>query len=314
VGGVRPIELLGRSLVLFRTEAGAVRALSAHCWHMGTHLGRGMVAGEHLRCPLHRWEFDGRGLCRRTPTGPPPPGAHQVAYPTAERFGAVFVFTGPVPLFDPPRFRLAPEGELYFRPGPPVRLRCPWYALVSNAFDLQHLQTVHARGLREPAAVERPHPHALSLRYVSRVLGHSPSDRVVRWLSGDRVRVTITCWGGSIVTVESRLGRLRSTLLAGCTPVGDGSETEVRLIVGVRRKGSALLDRLHVLGSRVLFSRFLERDARVLDGMAFRPRLPLPEGEPMLHFLRFLHDRPAAPPSWAPPEVEVETEVEVSGR
>ena len=296
VGGVRGIELLGQPLVLFRTESGAVRALSAHCWHMGTHLGTGAVAGEHLRCPLHRWEFDGRGLCRRTPTGPPPPGAHQVAYPAEERFGAVFVFSGPAPLFDLPRFRLAPEGELYFRPGPPVRLRSPWYALVCNGFDLQHLQTVHARGLREPAVVERPHPHALRLRYVSRVLGHSPSDRAVRWLSGDRVEVTITCWGGSIVAVESRLGRLRSTLLAGCAPVGDGSETEVRLIIGVRRKRSALLNRLHVLGSRVLFTRFLEGDARVLSGIAFRPRLPLPEGEPLLHVLRFLQDRPAAPP------------------
>jgi nitrite reductase/ring-hydroxylating ferredoxin subunit len=300
VGGVRAIELQGQPLVLFRTESGAVRALSAHCWHMGTHLGTGTVAGEHLRCPLHRWEFDGRGLCRRTPTGRPPPGAHQVAYPTAERFGAVFVFSGPAPLFDLPRFDLAPEGELYFRPGPPVRLRSPWYALVSNGFDLQHLQTVHARGLREPALVERPQPHLLRLRYVSRVLGHSASDRVVRWLSGDRVRVTISCWGGSIVTVESRLGRMHSTLLAGCAPVGDGSETEVRLVVGVRRKGSALLNRLHVLGSRVLFTRFLKGDARVLSGMAFRPRLPLPEGEPMLHYLRFLQERPAAPPSWAP--------------
>ncbi|HEX2514875.1 MAG TPA: Rieske 2Fe-2S domain-containing protein, partial [Chloroflexota bacterium] len=155
VGGVRGIELLGQPLVLFRTESGAVRALSAHCWHMGTHLGTGAVAGEYLQCPLHRWEFDGRGLCRRTPTGRPPPGAHQVAYPAVERFGAVFVFSGPAPLFDLPRFRLAPEEELYFRPGPPVRLRSPWYALVCNGFDLQHLQTVHARGLRQPAVVER---------------------------------------------------------------------------------------------------------------------------------------------------------------
>jgi hypothetical protein len=57
---------------------------------------------------------------------------------------------------------------------------------------------------------------------------------------------------------------------------------------------------LHVLGSQLLFSRFLERDVKVLEGMRFRPRLPLPEGEPMLHYLRFLHDLPPALDSWVP--------------
>ena len=168
---------------------------------------------------------------------------------------------------------------------------------------MQHLQTVHARALREPAVVERPDRHVLRLRYVSRVVGHSASDRVVRWLSGNRVRVTITCWGGSIVTVESRLGRMSSIFLASFSPIGDGAETEVSFIVGVRRKPSALVNRLHVVGSQVLFSQFLRGDARVLADIDFRPRLPLPAGEPMLDYLRFLHERPAAPSSWAPPEI-----------
>jgi hypothetical protein len=181
-----------------------------------------------------------------------------------------------------------------------VRLRCPWYALASNGFDVQHLQTVHARQLRQPAVVERAAPHQLRLRYVSRVVGNSPSDRLVRWLSGNRVHVTITCWGGSIVLVESRLAAMRSVFLASCAPFGDGTASEISFIVGVKRKPGTLLNRLHVLSSQVLFTRFLRRDARVLEGMRFRPQLPLPEGEPMLQYLRFLHELPPAAGAWGP--------------
>src|SRR5438067_11872196 len=94
-GAILTRDFLGRSIVVFRTRSGAVHALAAHCWHMGTHLGRGTVEGERIRCPLHHWESDGRGVCRRAPGLPGPPGyARQLAYPAAERYGAIFLFNG----------------------------------------------------------------------------------------------------------------------------------------------------------------------------------------------------------------------------
>ncbi len=50
----------------------------------------------------------------------------------------------------------------------------------------------------------------------------------------------------------------------------------------------------HVV-SRWLYSAFLGRDVAILDGMRFRARLPLPEGEPLAAFLDYLHGLPAAP-------------------
>ncbi|HEX2033981.1 MAG TPA: hypothetical protein VHS99_07340 [Chloroflexota bacterium] len=54
------------------------------------------------------------------------------------------------------------------------------------------------------------------------------------------------------------------------------------------------LDAVRLAVSRWLFSKFLERDIGILEGMRFRPRLPLPADEPMGAYLDFLRDLPPA--------------------
>ena len=293
-GAVVGREVAGRPVAIYRERGGALHALSAHCAHMGAHLGGGTVTGDRLRCPLHGWEYDGQGVCRHSPgLAAPPAYARQRAYPVAERYGGVFVFDGPEPLFPPPAFSTVDDAELRVGYGRPVRLACPWFALAANAFDGQHLQTVHQRILHAPPEVAALDRYRLQLRYVSRVAGQSPADRAIRRLSRDRIAVTITCWGGTVLTIESDLGRTRGALLVGLQP--DGNATVAQPVVGVRRTGAAPADALRVAVSRWLYSAFLGRDVAILDDMRFRARLPLPEGEPLAAFLDYLHGLPAAP-------------------
>lgn len=74
-GGVRPVKLMGRELVVFRTEDGVVHITNAHCPHMGVHLGHGgQIRGGCIRCPFHGWEFRASdGQCERIPWGDLPP-------------------------------------------------------------------------------------------------------------------------------------------------------------------------------------------------------------------------------------------------
>ena len=98
-------EFLGRPIVIFRGQSGAVHALAAHCAHMGAHLGRGTVVGDHLRCPLHHWQYDGQGVCRYAPGMPAAPqNVRQLAYSVAERYGGVFLFNCLAQLFPSPVF------------------------------------------------------------------------------------------------------------------------------------------------------------------------------------------------------------------
>jgi hypothetical protein len=259
---------------------------------MGTHLGKGDVIGNHLRCPLHHWEYDGQGICRRIPGADVIPGyARQRAYPVVERYGGVFIFNGPEPLFSPPAFTTAAEDELWTVQGRPIHVRSPWYALAANGFDMQHLGAVHGRALREPPALELLDRYHLQLRYVSRVTGRALADRVMKWLSRDRIAGTVTCWGGGVITVESDLGRVRSMLLLNFMPVSAG--TEITPIFAVRRSGVSVLDALRIMVASWLFYQFLDRDLAIMEGIDFCPRLT-PADDIIRGYLEFLASLPAA--------------------
>jgi nitrite reductase/ring-hydroxylating ferredoxin subunit len=67
-GEVRAIRYFGEDLVLYRTGSGIARVTTAHCPHLGAHLGHGgKVDGEELVCPFHAWRFDGDGRCSAIP-------------------------------------------------------------------------------------------------------------------------------------------------------------------------------------------------------------------------------------------------------
>ena len=290
-GRVLPRRAGDEEVVLFRTEGGVVGALAAHCWHMGAHLGNGCVVGERLQCPLHHWEWGPDGACAGMPGGgSPPPSARQPGYPVAERLGGIWVWMGggaPGPV---PGFETFEEADLLYAHGRAVRLRCPWYAPAANGFDEQHLSTVHGRALRVRPRVGVPGPYRMRMHYQSRVTGTGLADRIMKRLSGDHIRVQISCWGGTTVTVESDLGRTRSALLLAMIPVGD--EVEVTPVFTSRRGGVPGMDRLRLAVARFLFTRFIEKDVGVMQGMRFRPRLPLPGNETLETFLRWASGLP----------------------
>ncbi|MCY1023341.1 Rieske 2Fe-2S domain-containing protein [Pyxidicoccus sp. MSG2] len=261
-GQVMGFSLGGRELVLFRGQGGGAHALSAHCAHMGTHLAGGTVVGDCLRCPLHHWRFDGSGACQADVGGRP----GQRPFPVVERYGAILVFNGPVVLCPPPEVGAA---DLSWRTGREVTVRCDWLPLVANSFDIEHLRTVHHRELRDAPVVERPDPFTLRLRYTSRVTGTGASDWLMKTLSGNHIRVTITVHGGTLLSVESDLGRTRSALVAGIRKTEAGMA--VRLAFAARRGRIPGLERLSLAVSRWLFTSFLRRDLSVLHGMRFNP-------------------------------------------
>jgi aminopyrrolnitrin oxygenase len=281
-------DLLGHPIVLFRTADRALHALSAHCSHMGTHLGGGTVVGDCLRCPLHQWQYDGSGVCRKGS-----PAATQRAWPVAERLGAIFIFNGSEPLFPLPTFQSASLDELTSGAGKPVAINCPWIAIPANAYDMQHLHAVHERALRQPPEVDLLDRYRLRLCYVSRVTGKSFGDRAIKLLSNDHVQVSITCWGGTLFTVESQLGRRTSMLLLGMTPTANG--VLITPVVAMRRIGFGPLDRFRVGMAQWLFTRFLRRDITSLQGMRFkRPTLAITPDDPLQKFFDYLDDLPVS--------------------
>ncbi len=299
---VRPGKIVARSigdreLVLFRTEAGALGAFDAHCAHMGCHLRHGAVVGERLGCALHSREIEASGKFLR-PDGTSSSRLLQPSYPVAEKYGAVFVYLGAKPRFPLPVPDILDEADLLAEPAGEYRTRTPWYALIANGCDMEHLLAVHGRTLKEPPVVSRPDGQSFRIAYHTAVAGNTPADRVMRKLSGDGIRASLTAIGGTTMLVQSFAGPRPSIFLFSMCPEADGG-TLIRGVVGLKGRAKNPLDRLKLRAARWLFLSFLRKDFRVLDGLEWHPPADLlTSGDRTTRKLfDYFHELPAAPPA-----------------
>jgi phenylpropionate dioxygenase-like ring-hydroxylating dioxygenase large terminal subunit len=92
---VKPLRLLGESLVLFRDDKGRYGLLERACPHRGTDLAFGRLETGGLRCAFHGWLFDVEGQCLETPAEPEGSrmcaNIRQKAYPVVEKSGVLRV-------------------------------------------------------------------------------------------------------------------------------------------------------------------------------------------------------------------------------
>ena len=93
-GTVKPLRYFEKDLVVFRTEAGTISVLDAHCPHLGAHLGHGgRVEGEGIVCPFHAWKFDGEGALLDVPYATRKPRKAAIpCWHVKELAGLVFVW------------------------------------------------------------------------------------------------------------------------------------------------------------------------------------------------------------------------------
>ena len=290
-GHILSRQLAGKEIIVYRGGSRQVFAVSAHCPHMGTHLKNGTVIDDAIRCPLHHWVFDGAGFCQHSTR---PDGSSHCerlkTFPVAEAFGAIYVFNGEKALFPPPKFSLVGPEKLRIKPGSPVELSCSWHAPTANGFDMQHFQTVHGRALRKPPVVDQISSYILRLRYTSKVTGKKLSDRIMKWLSRNKIQAVITSWGGSVVTVEIYTGRTRSFLLLNFLPTSTG--VRITPIYGMVKSRFFVYDRFRLMITAWLFNAFLKRDVSILKDMEFRPCLARSEDPILFEYFNFLHQFP----------------------
>jgi phenylpropionate dioxygenase-like ring-hydroxylating dioxygenase large terminal subunit len=278
-GQVMSCDLPGLSVVLYRGEDGIARALRAHCPHMGTHLQHAKVQGNALECPLHHWRWQA--------VKPGTPRSNDRCLPglplreSASGIWLCLSHTPELPSF--PDATGAEEDELRYRHGRPVFLRCTWQAIMANAFDLNHFETVHQRTMHEPPEI-RENGDRLDFDYSSQVVGNALADRIMRRISGDRIEVSIKLWRGSVITVRTRTRKRETFLWLSALPVPGG--TLVKPVYAVRRDD--WLSPLRLIAASWLFDAFLKKDVQILDRMRFAPKVTVEEDRYLWTYLRFL--------------------------
>ena len=138
---VKPLRLLGESLVLFRDDNGRYGLLERACPHRGTDLAFGRLETGGLRCAFHGWLFDVEGQCLETPAEPEGSrmcaNIRQKAYPVVEKSGVLFAYMGPG---EPPAFPhfdcfTAPDTHTFAFKG---MIDCNWLQSLEVGIDPAH--------------------------------------------------------------------------------------------------------------------------------------------------------------------------------
>ncbi len=95
-GKPHAVEAFGTKLVVFQGADGGLKALNAHCPHMGGDLSQGTIKGDAVACPFHDWRWGGDGRCAGIPYATRVPRAARTrAWPTLEVNQQLFVYNDP---------------------------------------------------------------------------------------------------------------------------------------------------------------------------------------------------------------------------
>ena len=151
--------VLGQSLVLFRTEAGAPVALQNRCCHRGFPLVHGRLEGDTIVCGYHGLRYDVSGRCVEIPMQSSVPSVVKVrGYPTVELGDFVWVWTGEANKAhdsSPPHPEWMNHQEWDARSGY-LHVKGNYVHLHENLLDLSHLSFLHATTFGTPEYARAP--------------------------------------------------------------------------------------------------------------------------------------------------------------
>jgi 3-ketosteroid 9alpha-monooxygenase subunit A len=147
-GGVMPLRYFGKDYVLFRSEDGKPVLLSAHCPHLGAHLGYGgRVEGDTIVCPFHAWRFGSHGRCTEVPYAKRiPPRAAVDAFPVQEHSGMILAYfddEGSEPEYEVPEIKELSDPAWTAMEFAQIEIATHPREVIENIGDYAHFLPVH---------------------------------------------------------------------------------------------------------------------------------------------------------------------------
>ncbi|MBD2252323.1 aromatic ring-hydroxylating oxygenase subunit alpha [Nostoc parmelioides] len=274
INEVKSITLLGRKLVIYRGQDQQVVICDAYCPHMGAHLGEGIVEGNELRCAFHHWKFNADGICVEIPCLDEPLSLKLKTWPTVEKYGIIWVWTGEIPRESVP---FVPELEFQDYEavlGSSFVINCHPHLMMLNAIDTQYFQGVQVLDIGFEK--QELNQNAIIFSKYKRQYHDLPFKKVFRPLYKNPI-YSICYWYGSTftLTVGTDLRRCYLMLALRLIP---GEQVEVQTIFFIKqRKGlfGWLFNRLMLWLSNSLVQELISDERNILQTMQFNLRNPI---------------------------------------
>lgn len=306
-GKVRALRLLGRDLAVYRGEDGKVAALDAYCAHMGAHLAEGRVEGAELRCFFHHWRYNANGRCTDIPCldGKPSTRMRVRAWPTAERYGMIWLWVGDSATHDVPEVPELAGQACDTLIANRFEKHCHPSVLLVNAIDEQHFRSVH----HLPGSILQMEPDARSVaniefRNVGRVPTHTRLSRFFARFYAGPLTYAMSYWYGSLGFVTFGPDCLHLHLMFALRR-NDSGGTEGQAIAFTRQRRGPLgwlVSRAALHFTAFAARYFAYGDTRVFQTIRFRLRNPIAADRAVLTFIRHLEAQPVS--KWSPNESE----------
>lgn len=291
-GSVIGRPFLGGRVAIFRGTDGVARVTSAYCLHVGADLTLGRVAGNHLVCPFHHWEYGPDGRCVRTGIGDPAPGrARLFTFPVCEKYGLIFAFNGVEPLFELPDLDYPSDAVALRITDLPMRID-PWM-FCANVPDFQHFIPVH-RTLRDDIG----HYDRIQWSEFGLSFAFTAFPDLGR---GGSIPFRVAVHGTSLILVQTTLpdGTWVGTFAAMTLP--RGGETNCYIAVFIRKgdgsAASCAAEQALLAGLTDRFIAMAEEDRELLGTSHYVPGTLTRQDEALARYMHMLRNWPRANPA-----------------
>lgn len=140
-------QLLGKNMVFYRTEAGAIVAMRDRCPHRFSPLSKGRIVGDSIQCLYHGLVFDSSGQCISAPLEERAPAAVRVqCFPIVERDNIAWFWPGEAAAADPsliPDFSYL-NSPVYKNVYGLTYVAAHYELETDNLMDLSHVELMHS--------------------------------------------------------------------------------------------------------------------------------------------------------------------------
>lgn len=296
VGQVKPVRMLGRDLAVYRGEDGVAQVLDAYCPHMGAHLAEGKVQGTGLRCFFHDWKFERDGKNSDVPSLGHAVKACVKTWPTRERHGMVWMWTGDEPAGEVPA---PPElfderDDLDYSYGTPWVKNCHPNVVMVNAIDAHHFNTVHDLPAKIEFEMGEFRDGAMTFANTTRGGDDVFLLKLIRPLYAGPITYKLCYWYGStgVVTVGPDMFHF---YIMFCSRMIEDGKAEGRTVVVTKKRPGVLgwiTNRIALWISKQVGNYFAKGDTQVFQTIRFDIQTPVQPDRSILQFVKHIEGQP----------------------
>ncbi|MBE9199763.1 MULTISPECIES: aromatic ring-hydroxylating dioxygenase subunit alpha [unclassified Nodularia (in: cyanobacteria)] len=289
VGEVKPVTVLGRELAIYRGKDQRVVIVDAYCPHMGAHLAEGKVEGNELRCFFHHWKFDAQGFCVDIPCLNEPISVKLKTWPSDEKYGLIWVWTGAIPK-QPLPFVLELENkecDVVF--GDYLLVNCHPNTVMINPIDAQHMNTVHKLTSEIYLEKQEINQNAIIFTNTKPNTGKSFLEKLLRPFCKNNVYNICYWYGSTNIATFGTDGFHVHVISAVRLLEGGKSEVQVMLI-SQKRQGILgwLYNRVVLWLMKIVGINFVQDDLKIFQTIKFDLKNPIKSDQSIMQFVNHL--------------------------